>query len=189
MSTSEEIANVMVRLAAAYPSAVVTELTIEIYIEELADLDTELLAGAAKKCRATCKWFPTISELRDAAVALSVSDKRSGAEAWGDVLRAISEHGYPHGPGDGWDFQDLLVGRVVRGMGWRNLCMSEEGMADRAHFIKSYEQERDMAFDDARLPPDLIQLAQTRRAQADQIFGRVAARLSAPKSINIQEGK
>ncbi len=60
MSTSEEVANIVVRLSAAYPSAVVTELTIEIYVEELADLDTELLAGAAKKCRATCKWFPRL---------------------------------------------------------------------------------------------------------------------------------
>ncbi len=74
-------------------------------------------------------------------------------------------------------------------MGWRNLCMSEEAMADRAHFIKSYEQERDMAFDDARLPPDLIQLAQTRRTQAAQILGRVTQQLSAPAHNQPQEAQ
>lgn len=181
MATEGEILDIVNRLVAAYPNATVTEATIAVYVEDLADLDAELLTVSAKRCRATCKWFPTIAELRESAVVLSVPDKRAGADAWGDVLRAIIAHGYLHPPGDGWDFEDALVGRIVRGMGWRNLCMSEDEMADRAHFIRGYEQSRDRAFDDARLQPDVQALAASRRAEAGQLTGAVAAQLSAGK--------
>src|SRR5579859_6961827 len=155
MASEEEIVSVIGRLVAAYPSANVTDATVAVYVEELMDIDAELLAGAAKKCRATSKWFPTIAELRESAVSIAAPLVRSGADAWGDVLRAITAHGYLHAPGDGWDFEDRLVGRIVKGMGWRDLCLSEEGMVDRAHFIKAYEQDRERAYVDAQLPLDI----------------------------------
>jgi hypothetical protein len=31
------------------------------------------------------------------------------------------------------------VAKIVENMGWQNLCMSENEMADRAHFTKAYD--------------------------------------------------
>ena len=76
-----------------------------------------------------------IAELRAAVLELMVGQPRTGLEAWGDVLAAVKEYGYMRSP----FFEDELVDRAVKAMSWREICLSEEPMVVRAHFIKAYE--------------------------------------------------
>jgi hypothetical protein len=152
-------------LLATWPKEATTADTLRVYQMATAHLDGPTWLMAVKQCVMTCTFFPKPAELLAAAVALTTPDKRSGADAWGDVQKAIRQHGYYHPPGGAsvlavggyeWNFDDKIAGEVVAAFGWGYLCMSEDEMADRAHFIKSYEQKRDRAYADARLTPDLL---------------------------------
>lgn len=112
----------------------------EAYALMLADLDSEVLKRAVYQLGRTSKFFPSVSEVRARCAELqSPGVVKTGDDAWGDVLVAISEHGYT------WKhvaFGDPLVDKIVRNMGWINLCQSENIVADRAHFIRAYEMHR-----------------------------------------------
>jgi hypothetical protein len=61
---------------------------------------------------------------------------RAGGEGWSDVLAAVSRYGYYREPA----FGDPLVARCVTALGWKNLCTSENAIADRARFIELYDR-------------------------------------------------
>lgn len=67
MATKLETAKALVNMAAAFPNFTLTEETIEKYSQHLAALAPELLYKACLVCERECKFFPTISEIYDAA--------------------------------------------------------------------------------------------------------------------------
>lgn len=92
-------------------------------------------AAVLRLC-ATRKFLPTISELLAEINAAHVGPRRSGLEAWGDVMRAVSRFGAYRDP----EFTDPHVTATVRAMGWQEICASENQVADRARFVDAYEQ-------------------------------------------------
>lgn len=59
-------------LAASYPSAQkIPEQTQDIYWEMLRDLSEGEFKAAVQECLASCKFFPTIAELGDAALPVN----------------------------------------------------------------------------------------------------------------------
>lgn len=163
-------------LAAAYPANKITKETVRVYVEQLADIDPELLKLAVLKCISDSKWFPAASELREAADALSSPPKRTGAEAWGDVLRAVAVFGYYHDP----KFRDQIVAQVVESFGWKVLCMSENIMADRAHFIRAYETIQAREAEGRRQVP-AVKSRMEAVAQITDGVQSLVAKLEAPK--------
>lgn len=137
-------------------------------------LEADVLTAAFRVAAGKSEFFPTPALVLECAVSLTTTPQRTGDDAWGDVQRAIKEHGFYHPPGNvavlavgsyEWHFDDPLVERVVAGLGWRYLCHSEDEMADRAHFRKDYETLQARALADARLTPDLLAFqAQKREA-------------------------
>ena len=67
----------MRRLIAMFPQRPIGPETIAVYWEMLGDLDGAVFAQAVKVCGTTCKWFPTIAELRGA-----VQDLLERPRAW-----------------------------------------------------------------------------------------------------------
>lgn len=155
MASKEDTLKIVMVMAAFYPAVKLRDETIDGYCMMLADVDRDILQAAVKKCISDCKWFPTIAEIRQAAVEICAPARRSGAEAWGDVLAEVRRVGYRGAP----KFIDTAVARVVSGMGWMTICMSENEMADRAHFIKAYEQTQTRDADDMRQLPEVRELA------------------------------
>jgi len=140
-------------LTRAYPDKQIPPATIEVYVRCLADLPREVVEGAVLSHISSNKWFPTIAELRTAALDFIPGGRMPTAlEAWAEVMRAFSEVGYYRQP----TFSHPAIEQAVTAMGWRDLCMSENGMADRAHFIRLYETYCN------RLKADLVQLAEVR---------------------------
>ena len=68
------------------------------------------------------------------AFARKDPDQQTAMEAWGDVLIAVKSYGM-NKPA----FQNSITERVVRGIGWRELNLSENIGIERAHFIKAYD--------------------------------------------------
>lgn len=136
--------------------------TQKVYRDLLVDLDVTAARAAVERLAATSKWLPRVAEIREAALAATLGPVRTGAEAWGDVQRAFQRASADWTP----TFADPVVGRVVRALGWRDLCLSENTVADRARFIEAYEQIAASERRDAQVAnlPANRQLAQARQA-------------------------
>jgi Loader and inhibitor of phage G40P len=140
--TKLEAARLVACLFAAYPAASsnVNNRTTEIFERMLGDLDYVVANAAVERLIATSRFMPTIAEIREACMDLSLGERRAGGEAWGSVLRAISGAGIYRKPGVDFVFNDPVVARCVAALGWEELCNSENQHADRARFIELYDK-------------------------------------------------
>lgn len=147
---------VLAILGAAYPGFELTEFTVGVYIRTLEDLSQEELTQAAYYHIMNNKWFPTIAEIRQAVIEIRrlSGDFVTAVEAWGKVqeeIQRVHASGTPE--------LDAVTTRVVNGLGWRNMCMSnEDDSILRAHFIKAYDQIMDRHIAKIKTPIHLLQL-------------------------------
>lgn len=165
MANSDTTDKVLAFLAASYPNFKLQPETVEAYAEMLADVPPDLLKAAAKQCVAASRFFPTVAELRDAALALmpQQSGLPTAGEAWAEVCQQIRRTGSYGKP----EFSTPLIGRAVDSMGgWKMLCMSEDPMPDRAHFFRVYEALAQRATAQAKMLPEVRVLAEELRAKA-----------------------
>lgn len=154
--TPTEAGDIVGLLLASYPtqrqrmtredSAAMTKA----YASALQDLDATAARAAVSALVLTEAWIPTIAAIRLKAAELGGGRRRTSGEAWGDVVDAMRRYGSHRAPGVDFEFGDPLVADCVRRLGWRDLCASENQVADRAHFMRMYEDvaqpaERDRA--------------------------------------------
>lgn len=137
MATDSETTRALTVLAAAYPRFDLPEATIKIYQRLLADLDFDLLKAATLQCATMCKFFPTVAEIRDAAVEIQTMTEGlpTAIEAWGEVLTAMRRVG---GGRSQPIFSHPMIDKLVSEFGWGALCTSEHSFADRARFMDAY---------------------------------------------------
>jgi len=127
----------MALLTSAYPNFEPRPETVEVYVQMLQDLPANVLFAAVHQCIAECRFFPTVAEIRERARAIQPAAQiPSAAEAWEEVMREVRRVGYYGVPA----FENPITARVVKALGWREICMSENVVADRAHFMRMYEQ-------------------------------------------------
>lgn len=110
------------------------------YAAGLSDLPFDAARAGITKLVKTSKWMPTIAEIRAATVTARDGRAREGAEGWQDILQAVGRYGGNRTPGVDFEFSDPITARVVRAFGWREICQSENQIADRARVIELYEQ-------------------------------------------------
>lgn len=102
----------------------------------LADLDFEEARAAVDRIIKTETFLPKVATVRNAIITVTRGQARTGAEAWNDVQKAVSKYGIYRTP----KFDDPIVSRVVDALSWRELCNSENAVADRARFIDAYDK-------------------------------------------------
>lgn len=128
--TSDQVKQLVTMLASAWPRPPVEAATVHVYAYALADLDHEAAMGAVMGLMQTSRFFPTIAEIRERAVKNRV-DLPTPELAWGIVYRAIQRFGAHRVP----EFDCDEIQEAVKAIGWKNLCLSENEVADRARFI------------------------------------------------------
>ena len=133
-----EVAEIVMMLMAAFPHGKTTPSTSGVYENALQDLDADAARKAVQRLMATCKFMPTIAEIREVAHSLQHGRARSGEEAYAIVLRAVRSVGY-YGTAT---FRDPFIGRAIGVWGsWAQLCLApDDDPAGRARFIELYEQ-------------------------------------------------
>lgn len=150
MASASEVRYVILFLIAAYPAWTCgnPDFTLSVYERMLVDIPIDVLQAAAIRHVATSRFFPTVAELRDGALVANVGHTVADAgEAW-QVVRDAMLSGLTS-PDVTPEFAPLTR-RTVDAMGWRELCASENQVADRAHFMQIYERLRQrQAQDDA----------------------------------------
>ncbi len=142
----EQAGAIVKQVLGAYPaqrqrmtSDDVVGLTVS-WIQDLADVDHAIGKAALSRLLRSSKFVPTIAEFREACVDVAGGRRKNGGEAWGEVLALIRRHGSHRWPGQDFEIADPLIAAAVRSFGWRDLCASENAVADRARFIELYDQ-------------------------------------------------
>ena len=163
MATLNEVVSVIGVLKLAYPSfgARLTEdewaALPRVWHRLLRDIPFDLLdAAAAHYATISGAAFPpSIAELRDMAFKVANPNRVSAEEAWGEVQKAIRQTGFYRAP----EFDDPAIGRAVQIIGWRALCLSENEMADRAHFFRVYQAVAEREKHNALMLPEVRAVA------------------------------
>lgn len=119
-------------------------LSLEAYVIGLEDLTVEDARAAVARALRTSKWLPTIAELRANVVNAASGGEKQGAEAWLEVLRAVSRYGVYRAPGADFVFPDAVTQHLITAQWWREICNGDGDnvRADRARFIDAYDRIR-----------------------------------------------
>jgi hypothetical protein len=142
-----EVAKALAALRAAYPRQTITAKQyremIKLWTEILEDVPGEALMVAVKAwISGDSPWMPSVGQVRQAALDLAprTGAPKTAGDAWEEVRRALGrgEHGYRKGH---YRWSGELVERAFDGVGgWRyfNQALIDSVMADRAHFMRIY---------------------------------------------------
>ena len=133
------------------------EQAMELWYKQLQDIPYPIAELTLNRWVATSKWSPSIADIRQQAISLTRGDGKEWGEAWQDVLTAIKMYG-TYREEEALESLDDTTRTVVRRLGFRNLCLSEEIQVDRANFRMIYEQQQQRDKQDAQLPPKLKEL-------------------------------
>lgn len=120
----------------------------------LSDVDFDIAKIAIQKHMSESVYPPTVADIRAKIADITVFREKTGIEAWGDVKTAIRRFG-SYNEKKAMDSLSGVTRKVVEAIGFKTLCLSEEEMADRAHFLKVYDTVAKRERDDALLLPQI----------------------------------
>lgn len=133
-----------------------------LWYEMLRDIPFPVADAGLRKWAATEKWPPTIAEIRGFSLSAAAGDIPDWGSAWRETMDAIARYGY-QGEQAAMDALPPMTREVVRRLGWRQLCISENQEADRANFRMVYESLAERKTKDRAISPEL-------RARLDAIM-------------------
>ena len=120
----------------------------EIYYEYLRDIPLEMLKRAVESILRSRKYssIPTIAEIREAALGRDEDIEAAALAAWGQASRAVERGLYLR--------DDATIDEAVRVAfgGWEKFGETDpdNGMADRAHFVRVFKglarKRRDLGY-------------------------------------------
>lgn len=108
----------------------------ELWFYQLQDIPYETAQMTLNKWVALNKWSPTIADIRETATSKKESD---WGEAWALVLKTIGRYGSGRKE-EALESLPELARKTVERMGYKELCKSENQVADRANFRMIYEE-------------------------------------------------
>lgn len=172
--TTQEFATISAAIRAAWPSANIMPdwQSKEVWWTMLADLDYKPCLMALKEHMSTCKFPPSIAELREKTAGMTQAPVRDWGEAWEDVKMAIRFKGM-YREQEALEQLDEITQKCVRRLGFQSLCTSENETADRANFRMIYEQEQRSQMTFRQLPPAL----QEQKRKLQQLTAETVKRL------------
>lgn len=128
-----------------------------IWYSLLKDLDYQVAQAAIQKYMLTNKFPPTIADIREYAASVKTGEKPIWSDGWEEVLRAIRRYG-SYRETEALNSMSEITRTAVQRLGFRNLCMSENIMADRANFRMIFEQLADREQTTQKMPATLTNL-------------------------------
>lgn len=122
----------------------------------LLDLDPAVVLGAVRALAAEGERFaPNPGQVRRKAVELGSPPVPTADQALAELNTLMSRVGHMGRP----EFSHPAIADTVLAMGgWYQLCVSEAGVADRAHFLKLYGTVEARHTQAALLPPSVAAL-------------------------------
>lgn len=115
------------------------EEAIKIWYALLRDIQYEVLNLAIQKYMMSEVFPPTIADLRSLAAEVQQRQPSDWGDGWEQVLRAIRKYGM-YEPNKALESMDEITRKCVERLGFKDLCLSKNIMADRANFRMIYEE-------------------------------------------------
>ena len=177
MATKQDVWDVLTMLAAVYPKYDLTKETVGAYAILLQDLDPDDLRAAAKDVATKSKWFPSVHELRSSVVWMMAraAGVPTAIEAWSEVINTgppIRRWVEDNEDGEGvikeqpYKWSHAIVEMVAVQLGWPKFPINEDTlMADRAHFLRAYDQAVINAMEEEITLPEIRDYVETKRQQ------------------------
>jgi hypothetical protein len=133
-----EVTEIVMTLLAAYPNRDMSAHTSDVYERSLRDLDRDVAHAAVERLIRTCRFLPSIAEIREACEVTQHGHRRTGEEAWADAMKAVRYVGqYRPMP----RFRDPIVTEALKLWGsWEDFASCDHSAADRARFIQLYDE-------------------------------------------------
>lgn len=183
MANDKQITGALGVLAAGYPHFNLTPETIRVYQRTLTDIPGEVLDQAVMHLLTTSKFFPSVAEIREACFGImtNAAEIPSAFEAWQEVQDQIALCGdyFRYDNGRKPSYSHPLVSKAVEIMGYQNLCMSDNMVADRAHFFKVYESLYRRAEADMKMLPAVKEFAGKYQIEAQNQIKLLAEKMEA----------
>jgi len=114
------------------------ESAAQIWYEFLKDIPYEVLTAAVQKYIVNNKFAPTIADLRELSNTIATPETDWG-DGWHQVEMAIRRYGM-YQEVEAMESFDEVTRECVKRLGFKNICLSENPMTDRANFRMLYEQ-------------------------------------------------
>jgi len=155
--TTKETSILLGILRVAYPrfyadiSPADVKVSVDTWTLMLSDTNLDVAKVALQRLIATSKFPPSIAEMRESIAAVQYPSMPDAGDAWGEVNEAIKNYGF-YRQSEALASMREPVRLAVERMGWRELCMSENSMADRAHFLRIYESMEKRSREEQQLP-------------------------------------
>lgn len=171
----KEFATFAAALRTYYPREQIlpNEQAMELWFRELQDIPMEIAEATLRKWVSTNKWSPSIAEIRENATSIKDGDPLTWGESWERALAAIRKFG-SYRPREALDSLDPLTRKCVESIGFRELCMSENPMTDRANYRMIFEvmAKREQAHKQLALPlQEVINRIQLKSADGNLLTG------------------
>ncbi len=141
-------------ISTAYRWFEVDELKLRLWNGILKDIDFELVKKAVSEHIATSEKEPTVAGILKRIAKGCIQDQPTSAEAWGLVNKAIHKHGY-NNPTEAMESFPPPVAKVVKAIGWMEICTSENLNVIRGQFLKMYEETINCELERLILPDNL----------------------------------
>lgn len=126
--------------------------SMELWFNQLNDISYEVATQVVNVWVATEKWSPSIADIREKALELTDNSvKANWADGWEQVLKAIRYYGR-YREEEALESMDETTRRVTQRLGFRNLCDSENPIADRANFRSVYDQIAERQKRESQIP-------------------------------------
>lgn len=141
MTTYEQFKVLVKGLKSAYtqPTFLPDGASIKVWYAFLKDIPYDVLEQGIYRYILTNKFPPSIADIRE--VCTTDTSLPDWSEAWEQAQRVIKRYGY-YREREALEQLDEQTRKCVRRLGYKNLCMSENSVADRANFRTIYEAEQ-----------------------------------------------
>jgi hypothetical protein len=121
-----------------FPESGKLEMVTGLWTKMMGNVDYYVAEAAVEKYLAESVYPPTIADIMTRIADITVIKEKTAIEGWDDVKTAIRKFGWYNEKG-AMESLDGTTRRVIESMGFKTLCVSEDEMADRAHFLKVYD--------------------------------------------------
>lgn len=169
--SKQEFATLVLAMQAMYGDEFIeTEESMDVWFALLHDLDYQILSKALQKHMLTNKFKPTVAELREIYAGLICPVISDWSEGWEQVSKAIGHYGM-YRTEEAMESFDEVTREAVKRLGFQNICLSENIVADRARFAEIYQaiqQRKRIAVNIGSALPDLQEFVNKRLIDMEQ---------------------
>ena len=169
--TKQEFATLVIAMQAMYGEDLIgTEEALDVWYALLHDLDYQILSKALQQYMLTNKFKPTVAELREIYAELVSPVISDWSESWEKVSKAIVHYGM-YQEKTAMESFDEVTREVIKRLGFQNICLSENIVADRARFAEIYQAIQRRKRTEVNIGsalPNLREMVQNRLAELAQ---------------------